>query len=186
MSMFGIGGGGAAGSPSGSINPAQIDVAVAELEMITDVFNRLVSWVGYCAFADIPAHALFLQFMPREVYQPAIFRTRPEQGRERLRGPLCRKVLRRQQEGRRTNAGYGYSGPANRFFRWKWSMRVLFAALRWKYGFKDMSKNPNVTHRLHLYSAAYPTRHGDFLTQPSTTSTLCLNTASSINHRQSI
>ncbi|CAE6450139.1 protein transporter tim10 [Rhizoctonia solani] len=43
MSMFGIGGGNRAGSPSGSINPAQIEMATAELDMITDVFNRLVS-----------------------------------------------------------------------------------------------------------------------------------------------
>jgi len=33
-------------APQGSsqgVNPAQMDVAIAELDMITDVFNRLVS-----------------------------------------------------------------------------------------------------------------------------------------------
>ncbi|CAE6490678.1 unnamed protein product [Rhizoctonia solani] len=43
MSMFGIGGGNRGSAPSGSINPAQIEMATAELDMITDVFNRLVS-----------------------------------------------------------------------------------------------------------------------------------------------
>ncbi|KAG9125449.1 protein transporter tim10 [Ceratobasidium sp. 392] len=44
MSMFGLGGGGGGSrAPSGSINYAQIDMATAELDMVTDVFNRLVS-----------------------------------------------------------------------------------------------------------------------------------------------
>lgn len=43
MSMFGRGGGAAPAAPQGSVNPNTIDVAVAELDMITDVFNRLVS-----------------------------------------------------------------------------------------------------------------------------------------------
>ncbi|QRV76861.1 import inner membrane translocase subunit TIM10 [Ceratobasidium sp. AG-Ba] len=43
MSMFGLGGGGSSGASSGSINPAAIEMATAELDMITDVFNRLVS-----------------------------------------------------------------------------------------------------------------------------------------------
>ncbi|KAG8698051.1 protein transporter tim10 [Ceratobasidium sp. 394] len=43
MSMFGLGGGGGSHAPSGAINPAQIEMATAELDMITDVFNRLVS-----------------------------------------------------------------------------------------------------------------------------------------------
>jgi hypothetical protein len=42
MSLFGIGGG-APGPPQGNINPQQMDIAIAELDMITDVFNRLVS-----------------------------------------------------------------------------------------------------------------------------------------------
>lgn len=41
MSMFGVGGG--SNASQGNINPAQIEVAVAELDMITDVFNKLVS-----------------------------------------------------------------------------------------------------------------------------------------------
>ncbi|KAF9517732.1 hypothetical protein BS47DRAFT_1339262 [Hydnum rufescens UP504] len=45
MSLFGIGGG-ASGPPQGNINPQQMDIAIAELDMITDVFNRLVSWVA--------------------------------------------------------------------------------------------------------------------------------------------
>lgn len=45
MSMFGLGGGNSGHAPSGSINPAQIEMATAELDMITDVFNRLVSCV---------------------------------------------------------------------------------------------------------------------------------------------
>ncbi|KDQ13644.1 hypothetical protein BOTBODRAFT_111094 [Botryobasidium botryosum FD-172 SS1] len=40
--MFGLGGSSSAAS-SGPVNPAQIEMAVAELDMITDVFNRLVS-----------------------------------------------------------------------------------------------------------------------------------------------
>ncbi|KAJ9122534.1 protein transporter tim10 [Naganishia vaughanmartiniae] len=42
MSFFGLGGGQNA-QPAGAINPAQIEMAVAELDMITDVFNRLVN-----------------------------------------------------------------------------------------------------------------------------------------------
>ncbi|KAJ9113718.1 protein transporter tim10 [Naganishia adeliensis] len=42
MSFFGLGGGQNA-QPTGAINPAQIEMAVAELDMITDVFNRLVN-----------------------------------------------------------------------------------------------------------------------------------------------
>ena len=43
MSMFGRGGGATPAVPQGSVNPNTIDVAVAELDMITDVFNKLVS-----------------------------------------------------------------------------------------------------------------------------------------------
>ncbi|KAG8709587.1 protein transporter tim10 [Ceratobasidium sp. 395] len=43
MSMFGLGGGGNTRAPAGSINSATIEMATAELDMITDVFNRLVS-----------------------------------------------------------------------------------------------------------------------------------------------
>ncbi|KAG8897096.1 protein transporter tim10 [Tulasnella sp. 403] len=45
MSFLGLGGGAsnASSSSMGSINPQRIDVAVAELEMITDIFNRVVS-----------------------------------------------------------------------------------------------------------------------------------------------
>jgi hypothetical protein len=42
MSMFGLGGGNRQSAP-GAINPAQIEMATTELDMITDVFNRLVS-----------------------------------------------------------------------------------------------------------------------------------------------
>jgi len=42
-SLFGIGGGSGGQGPSGSVNPQQIDMAVAELDMVTDVFNRLVA-----------------------------------------------------------------------------------------------------------------------------------------------
>ncbi|KAJ9094125.1 protein transporter tim10 [Naganishia cerealis] len=42
MSFLGFGGGQNA-QPAGAINPAQIEMAVAELDMITDVFNRLVN-----------------------------------------------------------------------------------------------------------------------------------------------
>ncbi|PWN50383.1 hypothetical protein IE53DRAFT_387320 [Violaceomyces palustris] len=41
MSMFGLGGGGAQSAPQPS--SAQIEAATAELDMITDVFNRIVS-----------------------------------------------------------------------------------------------------------------------------------------------
>ena len=41
MSFFGLGGQQA--QPQGTINPAQIEMAVTELDMITDVFNRLVN-----------------------------------------------------------------------------------------------------------------------------------------------
>jgi hypothetical protein len=41
--MFGRGGGAAPAAPQGPVNQNTIDVAVAELDMITDVFNRLVS-----------------------------------------------------------------------------------------------------------------------------------------------
>lgn len=47
MSMFGLGGGNSGHAPSGAINPAQIEMATAELDMITDVFNRLVSCVSH-------------------------------------------------------------------------------------------------------------------------------------------
>lgn len=43
MSFLGGRGGAAGGAPQGSVNPNTIDVAVAELDMITDVFNKLVS-----------------------------------------------------------------------------------------------------------------------------------------------
>ncbi|KAF8343079.1 Tim10/DDP family zinc finger-domain-containing protein [Cantharellus anzutake] len=43
MSMFGIGGAPSAAAPQGNVNAQQMDIAVAELDMITDVFNRLVS-----------------------------------------------------------------------------------------------------------------------------------------------
>ncbi|KAG7562662.1 hypothetical protein FFLO_01929 [Filobasidium floriforme] len=41
MSFFGLGGQQA--QSQGTINPAQIEMAVTELDMITDVFNRLVN-----------------------------------------------------------------------------------------------------------------------------------------------
>jgi len=43
MSMFGLGGSPGTAAPQGNVNAQQIDIAVAELDMITDVFNRLVS-----------------------------------------------------------------------------------------------------------------------------------------------
>ncbi|KAG8997298.1 protein transporter tim10 [Tulasnella sp. JGI-2019a] len=44
MSFLGLGGGsGGQHGPSGQINSQAIDVAVAELDMITDIFNRVVS-----------------------------------------------------------------------------------------------------------------------------------------------
>lgn len=47
MSMFGIGGGASGAGPSqGAVNSNTIDVAVAELDMITDVFNKLVSYAS--------------------------------------------------------------------------------------------------------------------------------------------
>jgi hypothetical protein len=43
MSFLGIGGGSSSGGAgSGPINQQTIDLAVAEIDMITDVFNRLV------------------------------------------------------------------------------------------------------------------------------------------------
>lgn len=51
MSMFGIGGGGSGAGPShGGVNSNTIDVAVAELDMITDVFNKLVSYASSCPY----------------------------------------------------------------------------------------------------------------------------------------
>ncbi|EPS99140.1 hypothetical protein FOMPIDRAFT_1031051 [Fomitopsis schrenkii] len=34
---------GRSGAPSGSVNPERVEMAMQELDMITDVFNRLVS-----------------------------------------------------------------------------------------------------------------------------------------------
>lgn len=46
MSFLGLGSGGQSHQPSaGAINSQQLEMAVAELDMITDVFNRLVSYV---------------------------------------------------------------------------------------------------------------------------------------------
>lgn len=42
MSLFGLGGGSAPANTS-AVSSAQIEAATAELEMVTDVFNRLVS-----------------------------------------------------------------------------------------------------------------------------------------------
>lgn len=94
--MFGIGGGaGANGASSGSINSTAIDVAVAELDMITDVFNRLVRLVFYgsptflsCVawvFIDYEnARFFFYQLMSLQVLEYEIRGARLEQGRERL------------------------------------------------------------------------------------------------------
>lgn len=43
MSFFGIGGSSSSGNNAPVANSAQIEAATAELDMITDVFNRLVS-----------------------------------------------------------------------------------------------------------------------------------------------
>ncbi|KAG8932262.1 protein transporter tim10 [Tulasnella sp. 419] len=43
MSLFGLGGGSPSGSGVGQMNSQSIDIAVAEVEMISDVFNRIVS-----------------------------------------------------------------------------------------------------------------------------------------------
>jgi mitochondrial import inner membrane translocase subunit TIM10 len=40
MSFLGLGG--SSSAAGGNVNPATMDIAVAELEMITDVFNRVV------------------------------------------------------------------------------------------------------------------------------------------------
>lgn len=56
--MFGVGGGSSGGQPQGSINPSQIDMAVTELDMITDVFNRIVSSVPSVLRTSIHAAAL--------------------------------------------------------------------------------------------------------------------------------
>ena len=40
MSFLGLGG--SSGGGAGNVNPQTMDIAVAELEMITDVFNRVV------------------------------------------------------------------------------------------------------------------------------------------------
>lgn len=45
MSFLGMGSGSGRGSAGGNINPQAIDVAVAELDMITDIFNRVVKYV---------------------------------------------------------------------------------------------------------------------------------------------
>ncbi|KAF8306043.1 hypothetical protein DL93DRAFT_2089053 [Clavulina sp. PMI_390] len=41
--LGGRGGAAGGGAPAGNVNPNTIEVAVAELDMITDVFNKLVS-----------------------------------------------------------------------------------------------------------------------------------------------
>ncbi|EPQ32406.1 uncharacterized protein PFL1_00602 [Pseudozyma flocculosa PF-1] len=43
MSFFGLGGGNNGGASPQAVSSAQIEAATAELDMITDVFNRLVS-----------------------------------------------------------------------------------------------------------------------------------------------
>lgn len=43
MSLFGLGGGSSASANNAAVSSAQIEAATAELEMVTDVFNRLVS-----------------------------------------------------------------------------------------------------------------------------------------------
>ncbi|KAJ1023438.1 hypothetical protein NDA16_003055 [Ustilago loliicola] len=43
MSLFGLGGGSSAPTNNAAVSSAQIEAATAELEMVTDVFNRLVS-----------------------------------------------------------------------------------------------------------------------------------------------
>lgn len=45
MSFLGMGSGSGRAGGGGQINPQAIDIAVAELEMITDVFNRVVTYV---------------------------------------------------------------------------------------------------------------------------------------------
>jgi len=42
MSFLGIGGG-SSQRPTGNVNPQAIEMAVTELDMITDIFNRVVS-----------------------------------------------------------------------------------------------------------------------------------------------
>ncbi|KAI0042670.1 hypothetical protein FA95DRAFT_1564092 [Auriscalpium vulgare] len=39
MSMFGRG----SAAPSGNVNPERIEMAIQELDMVTDIFNRIVS-----------------------------------------------------------------------------------------------------------------------------------------------
>ncbi|KAI0286784.1 Tim10/DDP family zinc finger-domain-containing protein [Russula aff. rugulosa BPL654] len=41
MSMFGRG----SSAPSGAVNPERVEMAIQELDMFTDIFNRLVSQV---------------------------------------------------------------------------------------------------------------------------------------------
>lgn len=43
MSLFGLGGGSSPAASNAAVSSAQIEAATAELEMVTDVFNRLVS-----------------------------------------------------------------------------------------------------------------------------------------------
>ncbi|CDU26150.1 probable MRS11-subunit of the Tim22-complex [Sporisorium scitamineum] len=43
MSLFGLGGSSSGAAGNAAVSSAQIEAATAELEMVTDVFNRLVS-----------------------------------------------------------------------------------------------------------------------------------------------
>ncbi|PWZ01300.1 hypothetical protein BCV70DRAFT_158622 [Testicularia cyperi] len=43
MSFFGLGGGSSPAANNAGVSSAQIEAATAELDMVTDVFNRLVS-----------------------------------------------------------------------------------------------------------------------------------------------
>ncbi|KAH9005995.1 Tim10/DDP family zinc finger-domain-containing protein [Lactarius hatsudake] len=44
MSMFGR----SPNAPTGSVNPERVEMAIQELDMVTDIFNRLVSQVALC------------------------------------------------------------------------------------------------------------------------------------------
>ena len=131
MSVFGRG----SNVPAGAVNSERMEMAIQEcviisltlstayvqptrLDMVTDIFNRLVSQVARFI------HALYLlitysfQDMPRQVYQHALYGGRSQQGRERLHRPMRSQVLRGEQEGR---------GAASECWRkCKWSYRCIW------------------------------------------------------------
>lgn len=127
--------------PTGGINPERIEIATAEyvlrfstsrlvltfpsfrLDMITDVFNRLVSSAFLfsthikCNNLNIPTFSK--QIMSHQMYWHALRGGRPEQGRERLRRPLRRKILRGQQKGRGEDAANGCKRASG------WNVRLV-------------------------------------------------------------